>query len=222
MWPETRATAVCSHASRSRYSSTSWPSDSPSTPIEIRRRNFIGERTRTINELRVTSNGFLQCLQAVERASDWQHKFRRMPYGRGVGVAGSCYISGTNYPIYPNEMPQAAIQIQIERSGRVAVFTGASEIGQGSNSMVAYIAAEELGVPLDYVRVTPPTAISLPWISVRIRHAKRSWSATRASWPRANCARRSRHPSPPRGTHPLRASASPAAGRSTWMTPRAG
>ena len=122
-------------------------------PIEIRRRNFIGERTRTINELRVTSNGFLQCLDAVERASEWHRKFRKLPYGRGVGVAGSCYISGTNYPIYPNEMPQAAVQIQIERSGRVAVFTGASEIGQGSNSMVAYIAAEELGVPLDYVRV---------------------------------------------------------------------
>lgn len=122
-------------------------------PIEIRRRNFIGERTRTINELRVTSNGFMQCLDAVENASDWKSRFRRMPYGRGVGVAGSCYISGTNYPIYPNEMPQAAVQIQIERSGRVAVFTGASEIGQGSNSMVAYIAAEELGVPLEYVRV---------------------------------------------------------------------
>ncbi|HEX6133784.1 MAG TPA: molybdopterin cofactor-binding domain-containing protein [Longimicrobiales bacterium] len=122
-------------------------------PIEIRRRNFIGERTRTINELRITSNGFLQCLDAVEAGSGWKSKFRRMPYGRGVGIAGSCYISGTNYPIYPNEMPQAAIQIQIERSGRVAVFTGASEIGQGSNSMVAYIAAEELGVPLEYVRV---------------------------------------------------------------------
>jgi 4-hydroxybenzoyl-CoA reductase subunit alpha len=122
-------------------------------PIEIRRRNFIGERTRTINELRITSNGFLQCLDAVERASGWKDKFRRMPHGRGVGVAGSCYISGTNYPIYPNEMPQAAVQIQVERSGRVAVFTGASEIGQGSNSMVAYIAAEELGVPLEYVRV---------------------------------------------------------------------
>jgi 4-hydroxybenzoyl-CoA reductase subunit alpha len=122
-------------------------------PIEIRRRNFLGEHTRTINELRVTSNGFLQCLDAVEAASEWKRKHRRMEYGRGVGVAGSCYISGTNYPIYPNEMPQAAVQIQIERSGRVAVFTGASEIGQGSNSMVAYIAAEELGVPLDYIRV---------------------------------------------------------------------
>jgi 4-hydroxybenzoyl-CoA reductase alpha subunit len=122
-------------------------------PIEIRRRNFIGDRTRTINELRITSNGFLQCLDAVSNASSWKDKFRRMPYGRGVGVAGSCYISGTNYPIYPNEMPQAAIAIQIERSGRVAVFTGASEIGQGSNSMVAYITAEELGVPLEYIRV---------------------------------------------------------------------
>jgi 4-hydroxybenzoyl-CoA reductase subunit alpha len=122
-------------------------------PIELRRRNFIGERTRTINELRVTSNGFLECLDAVEGASRWREKFRRLPYGRGVGVAGSCYISGTNYPIYPNEMPQAAVQMQIERSGRVSVLTGASEIGQGSNSVVAYIAAEELGVPLEYVRV---------------------------------------------------------------------
>jgi len=122
-------------------------------PIELRRRNFLGDYTRTINELRITSNGFLQCLDAVERASGWQHRYRQLPYGRGVGVAGSCYISGTNYPIYPNEMPQAAVQIQVERSGRVAVFTGASEIGQGSNSMVAYIAAEELGVPLEYVRV---------------------------------------------------------------------
>lgn len=122
-------------------------------PIELRRINFMGENTRTVNELRVTSNGFLECLDAVEGASDWGAKFRRLPLGRGVGVAGSCYISGTNYPIYPNEMPQSAVQIQVDRSGRVAVFSGASEIGQGCDSVVAYIAAEELGVPLDYVRV---------------------------------------------------------------------
>ena len=122
-------------------------------PIQLRRRNYIGDRTRTVNELRVTSNGFLQCLDAVERASEWKRKWRRLPHGRGVGVAGSCYISGTNYPIYPNEMPQAAVQIMIERSGRVMVLSGASEIGQGSDSAVAYITAEELGVPLDYVRV---------------------------------------------------------------------
>jgi 4-hydroxybenzoyl-CoA reductase subunit alpha len=122
-------------------------------PIDFRRLNFIGEHTRTVNELRVTSNGFLECLEAVERASGWKDKFRKLPFGRGVGVAGSTYISGTNYPIYPNDMPQSAVQMQIDRSGRVAVFSGASEIGQGCDSLVAYIACEELGVPLEHVRV---------------------------------------------------------------------
>jgi 4-hydroxybenzoyl-CoA reductase subunit alpha len=124
-------------------------------PIELRRRNFMGSYRRTVNELRVTSNGFLQCLDAVERASGWKKKFRQMGFGRGVGVAGSCYISGTNYPIYPNKMPQSAVQLQVDRSGRIAVFSGASDIGQGSTSLVAYIVCEELGVPLDYVRVLP-------------------------------------------------------------------
>ncbi len=124
-------------------------------PIELRRRNFMGSFRRTVNELRVTSNGFMECLDAVERASGWTQRRSRLGYGRGLGVAGSCYISGTNYPIYPNQMPQSAVQLQVDRSGRVAVFSGASDIGQGSTSLVAYIVCEELGVPLDYVRVLP-------------------------------------------------------------------
>lgn len=121
-------------------------------PFELRRRNFMGTG-RTVNEFRVRSNGFLECLEAVERASDWKTRYRRLPTGRGLGMAASSYISGTNYPIYPNEMPQAAVQVQVERSGRVAILHGASEIGQGSDSTMAYIACEELGVPLTYVRV---------------------------------------------------------------------
>jgi 4-hydroxybenzoyl-CoA reductase subunit alpha len=124
-------------------------------PIELRRRNFMGSFRRTVNELRVTSNGFMECLDAVERASGWKQRRGKLGYGRGLGVAGSCYISGTNYPIYPNQMPQSAVQLQVDRSGRVAVFSGASDIGQGSTSLVAYIVCEELGVPLDYVRVLP-------------------------------------------------------------------
>ncbi|NIN72612.1 MAG: molybdopterin-dependent oxidoreductase [Gemmatimonadetes bacterium] len=141
-------------------------------PIELRRRNFLGSDTRTVNEFLVKSNGFLECLSAVESASDWRNKYRQLPYGRGVGVAGSCYISGTNYPIYPNEMPQSAVQLQVDRSGRVAVFCGASEIGQGSDSMLAYIVSEELGVPLDYVRIlaadTDFTPVDLGAYSSRI------------------------------------------------------
>jgi CO/xanthine dehydrogenase Mo-binding subunit len=122
-------------------------------PIELRRRNFIGEQTRTVNGLRVTSNGFPECLAAVERASGWGAKFRRLPYGRGVGVAGSMYISGTNYCIYPNEMPQSGVQLKLDRSGRATVFCGASDIGQGSDSILASIVAEELGLDLRDIRV---------------------------------------------------------------------
>jgi len=122
-------------------------------PIEVRRTNFMGEHTRTVNGMRVTSNGFLECLDAVERASDWKRKFRRLPYGRGVGVAGSMYISGTNYCIYPNEMPQSGVQLKLDRSGRATVFCGASDIGQGVESVLAYIVAEELGLELGDIRV---------------------------------------------------------------------
>jgi 4-hydroxybenzoyl-CoA reductase alpha subunit len=122
-------------------------------PVEVRRRNFIGEHTRTVNGLRVTSNGFPDCLDAVTRASEWRGKFRRMPYGRGIGVAGSMYISGTNYCVYPNEMPQSGVQLKLDRSGRATVFCGASDIGQGSDSVLAMIVAEELGLDLRDIRV---------------------------------------------------------------------
>ncbi|MBI3540200.1 MAG: molybdopterin-dependent oxidoreductase [Candidatus Eisenbacteria bacterium] len=122
-------------------------------PIELRRRNLMPANSRTVNGMRVTSNGFPLCLDAVERASGWRDKFRRLPYGRGVGIAGSMYISGTNYCIYPNEMPQSGVQLKLDRSGRATVFCGASDIGQGSDSLLALIVCEELGLTLRDVRV---------------------------------------------------------------------
>jgi 4-hydroxybenzoyl-CoA reductase alpha subunit len=122
-------------------------------PIELRRKNFQGERTETVNGQRITSNGFLTCLDEVERASRWRERRGKLPRGRGLGVAGSMYISGTNYAIYPNEMPQAGIQLKVDRSGLVTVFTGGNDIGQGSNTIARQIVAEELGLDPYDVRV---------------------------------------------------------------------
>ena len=122
-------------------------------PIEIRRLNWHGEHTETVNGQRITSSGFPACLDFVERASGWKERRGKLPRGRGLGVAGSMYISGTNYPIYPNKMPQAGIQLKVDRSGLVQCFTGGNDIGQGSNSVVRQIVAEELGLPLENVRV---------------------------------------------------------------------
>ncbi|MEZ5980194.1 MAG: molybdopterin cofactor-binding domain-containing protein [Planctomycetota bacterium] len=122
-------------------------------PIELRRKNFQGQFVKTVNGQRITSNGFLQCLDAVERASDWRNRRGKLPRGRGLGIAGSMYISGTNYPIYPNDMPQAGIQLKVDRSGLVMAFTGGNDIGQGSNTVVRDIVAEELGMEKAHVRV---------------------------------------------------------------------
>lgn len=122
-------------------------------PIEIRRINKLGSQTTTVNGQRITSNGYLECLDRVEESSGWKARHGKLPRGRGLGVAGSMYISGTNYPVYPNEMPQAGIQIKLDRSGVVTVFSGGNDIGQGSSSMVAYVVAEELGLDHHDVRV---------------------------------------------------------------------
>ena len=122
-------------------------------PFELRRRNDMGRDSATVNEFEIGSNGFLECLERVETESRWRERRATLPFGRGLGLAGSTYICGTNYPIYPNEMPQAAVQITLDRSGRARVFSGANDIGQGSNTMLAVIVAEELGLHLDDVRV---------------------------------------------------------------------
>ncbi len=130
-------------------------------PIEIRRRNFIGEEVTTINGQKITSNGFLACLEAVERASGWRERYASLPPGRGLGVAGGMYISGTAYPIYPNEMPQTGVQVKLDRSGKVTVFSGASDIGQGASSVPALILAEELGcAPEDVTAVVSDTDLT--------------------------------------------------------------
>ena len=122
-------------------------------PIELRRRNLAPPSSTTLNGMRVTSNGAAQCLESVERASGWKERRGKLPYGRGLGVAASAYISGTNYAIYPNAMPQSAVQLKVDRSGVVTVFSGQSEIGQGCDTMLAVLVADELGLDLGAVRV---------------------------------------------------------------------
>ena len=130
-------------------------------PIEVRRRNFIGEFVETVNGQKITSNGFLKCLELVEEASGWRTRHGKLGPGRGLGVAGSMYITGTAYPVYPNEMPQSGVLVKLDRSGRVAIFSGASDIGQGVNTLLCQIAAEELGCdPRDVTIVAADTDLT--------------------------------------------------------------
>lgn len=124
-------------------------------PIDYRRQLFCGEHTTTVNGFVVRTSGLLQCLDAVEAASGWKARRGRLDDGHGLGVAVSTYISGTNYAIVPDDqgLPQSAVQIALDRSGRVRIQAGVSEIGQGTHTMLARMAAVELGVEPEDVRI---------------------------------------------------------------------
>ena len=73
-------------------------------------------------------------------------KFRKLPLGRGVGLACSSYLSGAGLPIYWNDLPHSGVQLKLDRSGGVTAFCGATEIGQGSDDVLVGCVAEVLGI----------------------------------------------------------------------------
>ncbi|MFT7521679.1 MAG: 4-hydroxybenzoyl-CoA reductase subunit alpha [Kiritimatiellia bacterium] len=141
-------------------------------PIELRRVNAMESGETTINGMQMGSCAILECLEIVERESGWKERYGAMPTNRGLGVATSMYISGTAYPIYPNDMPQSGVQLRADRSGMITVFSGTNDIGQGSQAMLAYVVAEETGVPVDQIAVlsgdTDLTPVDLGAYSSRI------------------------------------------------------
>jgi 4-hydroxybenzoyl-CoA reductase subunit alpha len=132
------------------------------TPDALRRRNFLGPDVETLNGLRITSNGVAQCLDEVLRASGYTEKHGKLPPGRGIGLAVSAYMCGALHPVYQNELSQSSVQIKVDRSGEVTVFSGTADIGQGSAHMLAGLTAERLGLTPDRIRVVDGDTMLTP------------------------------------------------------------
>src|SRR6266404_3698557 len=122
-------------------------------PAEIRRRNLLQPPCVTINGLRVLSYGLPECIDQIVARSHWNERKGKLGKGRGLGIASSHHVSGAANSIIRSDMPHSTVNIKIDRDGGVVIYTGASDIGQGSDTMVAQIAAETLGCSLNRVRV---------------------------------------------------------------------
>ena len=119
-------------------------------PADLRLRITEAPNKVTANFLRLGTVNLSECIRRVVRISDWKNKFRKLPEGRGVGLACSAYLSGAGLPIYWNKMPHSGVQLKFDRGGGVSIFCGATEIGQGSDDVLAGIVAEVLGIdPFD-------------------------------------------------------------------------
>ena len=141
-------------------------------PCDLRMKNFLSENTLTVGQLRITSNGVRECLETVREKSDWNNRYGKLPYGRGLGVACGFFISGSALPIIWNRYPQTVVHAKLDFDGRIVMFSGASDIGQGSDTILVQIAAEELGIPMDFVQVevadTKTTPVDLGSYSSRV------------------------------------------------------
>ena len=137
-------------------------------PAEMRRRIVAEPFTKTANHLTVTTIGLGECIDKVVEASGWRDKRarygmsarsdraeRRSPKRRGLGIACSAYLTGAGTAIYWNDMPHSGVIARADRGGGVTVLCGATDIGQGSDSILAYLTAEVLGIEPKDVHVHP-------------------------------------------------------------------
>ena len=130
-------------------------------PAEMRKQHLAPADSVTANYLRVGSMGLRACIDKVITACGWKNRFRNLPYGRGIGLACGSYLSGAGLPIYWNNMPHSGVQLRLDRQGGVCVMCGSTDIGQGSDSVLAYIVAEVLGIdPFDIRVVTADTDLT--------------------------------------------------------------
>ena len=126
-------------------------------PIALRRANLIEAPYRTLNDLQVNSCGLPACLDWVEQASGWRqwrgHLPADGPVKRGLGLACSHYVSGSAKPVHWSGEPHAVINLKLDFDGGITILTGASDIGQGSSTLLTQVVAEVLQLPMARIRV---------------------------------------------------------------------
>ncbi|MBM3570236.1 MAG: 2Fe-2S iron-sulfur cluster binding domain-containing protein [Alphaproteobacteria bacterium] len=115
--------------------------------LEFRRRNALRPDDLTVTGQALgPSAGLVACLNALE--PHWRAALERARPGRGVGIGCMVYGIGNTAMSNPSTM-----RIGLAADGRLTLYSGAVDIGQGSNTVLAQIAAEALGVPADRIRL---------------------------------------------------------------------
>jgi 4-hydroxybenzoyl-CoA reductase alpha subunit len=140
-------------------------------PVEIRLKNARQKGDTLPNEDSVRNCGLVECIERVSKTTQFKEKYGRNKLltkhrtRKGIGMGVSSYFSGSL--IYPNA--SAAI-VKLNDDGTVSLITGALDIGQGAETILCQIVAEELGVSMDDIRVVAADTETTPldigsWIS---------------------------------------------------------
>ncbi|MCL6638608.1 MAG: 4-hydroxybenzoyl-CoA reductase subunit alpha [Firmicutes bacterium] len=132
-------------------------------PIEIRLRNARKPNTTTINGFQINSCELKTCLEKAREVSGWNEKKGKLPRGRGIGIATGSFVSGAGYPIYRTNLPHSSAMIKVHEDGTAAtLYTGAVEIGQGSDTVLCQMAAEAMGFTYENMKIVAADTETTP------------------------------------------------------------
>jgi 4-hydroxybenzoyl-CoA reductase alpha subunit len=115
-------------------------------PVQLRLKNGMTPNHIIPDQAVIQSCGLQQCLEAIRK-----HIKQRgpLPENHGIGISAYGFMSGGIFNWIDTPYAFAAAMVKVNVDGKVDLFTGATDIGQGSNTTLAMICAEELGVHLD-------------------------------------------------------------------------
>ncbi len=141
------------------------------SPIDIRLKNARVSGEMLPNGDNVHNCGLKDCILDIAKHTDFKEKIesrrteKKGRYRKGIGIGVSAYFGGSL--IYPNS---SSVIVKMNDDGSVSLLTGSLDIGQGSETILCQIVAEELKLPIEEVRVfaadteTTPVDIGV-WIS---------------------------------------------------------
>ncbi|MFH0813590.1 MAG: molybdopterin cofactor-binding domain-containing protein [Pseudomonadota bacterium] len=131
-------------------------------PIDLRIKNamVIGD---TIPEVAtISSCGFIECLKEVAKMSNWKKKRKTLKDGKGIGIGCYSFITGGVFNWFNTQYPFAAAEVRVFADGTTHLLTMASDIGQGSDTVLKQILAEELGLKMEDIRISSADTAMTP------------------------------------------------------------
>jgi len=126
-------------------------------PVEFRRINANKPGDVSTQGLRITTCGLEECIQSVKEKLEWDGP--KQP-GEGVGMASLIHVGG-GARVYKSD--GCGTIIKMDDFGKVDLFTGATDMGQGADTVIAQIVAEELGLQVEDIHVIHSDTDICPW-----------------------------------------------------------
>ena len=112
-------------------------------PMDLLLKNAVEKGHRGMTGEHFASCGLKECLEKVRAASGWNDKYGKLPRWHGIGVSMGSMAAGARGAF---KHDTSAAMVKVGEDGLVTVFTGIPDMGQGTHTTMAMIAAEVLGI----------------------------------------------------------------------------